>query len=131
MNNGVWLPSNGLIDTLYPQRTATACVQRMHVILRDCDNEMALISDATNTHGRKSEPFKAAVKKLEACQRRRVTEFTTIEARCGPAQAAYKSCLAELGPGASGKEYTCLPVLHSFLDCAERALNPGQGSTST
>lgn len=95
-------------------------ISRMHCILRDCDAELRDVSDAANTHGRKSEQFAAAGKRLGACQRRRYADLDAIEARCGPSQDAFRVCIQEHG---GRQEHQCLRYLHPFLDCAERALN--------
>lgn len=92
----------------------------MHCILRDCDAELRDVSDAANTHGRKSEQLIAAGKRLELCQRRRYADLDAIEAHCGPSQEAFRACIQERG---GGREHHCLRYLHPFLDCAERALN--------
>ena len=98
-------------------------VRRMHCIFPSCDDEFRDLSSAINLHGRQSEQVKAAALKLDACQKRRTRQFTTMESRCGPAQEAYRLCIQEQAKaGNSGREHECLPVLNSFLDCAERAL---------
>ena len=88
-----------------------------------CDDEFCAVSDAINAHGRDSEPFKAAAERLKACQGRRARQMAAIEGRCGPAQEAFRRCVQDTnekkGPG---QEHECLPVLHSFLDCADIAL---------
>jgi hypothetical protein len=101
-------------------------VARMHCIFRDCDAELAAVSDAINTAGKKSEAFTAAAQRLQACQRRRHSQLDIIESSCGTSQEAYRLCVQERG----GREHMCLPVLHSFLDCAERALGDACGGTS-
>ena len=104
-------------------RAFAAAIHRMHCIFKGCDEEFAAVSEAVNTHGKQSEQCRAAAGVLKACQQRRTEHFTIIEAACGPAQETYRSCTAriqmEKGPGF---EHECLPVLHLFLDCAERAL---------
>ena len=92
-------------------------IQRMHSILHDCDDELLGISDAANTHGQQSEQFASAFRRLEACQRRRANLLRCIEADCGPSQDDFRACCQEKGEGPQ-----CLPVLHKFLDCAERAV---------
>lgn len=101
-----------------------SAIQRMHRIFRDCDDEFRVVSDAINTHGKKSQEFVAAAKALKACQQRRVAQFNMIEAQCGPAQETYRTCVAKQhASGRAGREHECLPVLHTFIDCAERALS--------
>ena len=108
-------------------RAFAQAISRMHCIFRDCDAEFRELSDAINQHGRKSEEFTAAANKLQQCQQRRTTDFTAIEARCGPAQEAYRLCVqrvhSSVESDSAGAEHACLPVLHIFLDCAQAALD--------
>ena len=97
-------------------------IQRMHNIFRSCDAEFTNLSEAVNTHGKKSAETKAAAAELQTCQRRREFEFAAIETRCGPAQYEYQKCAERVQQSGVGRESQCLPVLHSFIDCAERAL---------
>ena len=97
-------------------------IQRMHNIFRACDAEFRDLSEAANEHGRKSEQCKEAALRLQACQQRRTREFSLIEASCGPAQEAYRLCVEQTRGTTADAEYQCLPVLHTFIDCAERAL---------
>ena len=84
-------------------------------------DEFKALSDSANVHGRKSDEFKAAALKLQACQQRRTRQLGAIEARCGPAQEAYRLCIEKIT--ADGRsDVQCLPVLHTFLDCADSAL---------
>ena len=62
----------------------------------------------------------SAGKQLEACQKRRIRQFHIIEAVCGPAQGGYGECVRDKG---SARAVECLPLLQTFLDCAERALD--------
>ena len=94
-------------------------IARMHSIFRDCDCEFAVLSDAANVYGRTSDQYKTAARSLDACQRRRTTQFHIIEACCGPAQGGYADCVREKG---AGREHECLSVLHAYLDCADKAL---------
>ena len=96
-------------------------IHRMHCIFKDCDDEFRELSEAANDHGKQSERFKTAGLRLQTCQQRRIRQFSEIEARCGPAQEAYRLC-TQREENKGGLEYQCLPVLHSYLDCAERAL---------
>ena len=41
-------------------------IARMHCIFKDCDDEFRQLSAAVNTHGKESEQFKAAAKRLRA-----------------------------------------------------------------
>ena len=91
----------------------------MHKIFRACDDEFTALSTAANTHGKESEQFKAAACKLALCQERRTKEFNIMEACCGPPQEEYKRC-TQRDKGTSAHD--CLPFLHSYLDCAEKAL---------
>uniref|UniRef100_A0A7S0IP74 IMS import disulfide relay-system CHCH-CHCH-like Cx9C domain-containing protein n=1 Tax=Calcidiscus leptoporus TaxID=127549 RepID=A0A7S0IP74_9EUKA len=102
-------------------------ISRMHRIFRDCDGEFRRVSDAVNSHGRKSEQFAAAAEQLHACQRRREKQMAFIETRCGPAQGAFRICIEGIHENGAGDERQCLPVLHTFLDCAERALDADVG----
>ena len=106
-------------------------IQRMHCIFKDCDSEFCDLSDAVNTHGKQSEAFKLAAQRLQACQRRRERQLASIEGACGPAQDGYRLCVQHIkASGQQGHEHDCLPVLHDFLDCAERTLASG-GERST
>lgn len=100
-------------------------IERMHCILKGCDDEFMAVSDTANANGRASAEFKAAAQRLAACQQRRHDEFSTIESICGPAQGAFKLCVQD---AAKGREHECLPVLHAFLDCSERALHDKSSS---
>ena len=99
-------------------------IARMHCIFKSCDDEFAVLSEARNIHGRESDAYKAAAVKLDACQRRRIVQFQAIEARCGPAQGGYGQCVKDKG---ADKAHECLPVLQTFLDCAERAVDNDKG----
>lgn len=111
------------VDHVSPEGKAFAhAIKRMHHIFRDCDDEFRALSGAANEHGRKSEECKAAALRLQACQERRTREFTLIEKRCGPAQEAYRLCVEQTRGTSADAEFKCLPVLHSFIDCADRAL---------
>lgn len=105
-------------------------IQRMHCIFKDCDSEFCDLSDAVNTHGKQSEAFKLAAQRLQACQRRRERQLASIEGACGPAQDGYRLCVQHIKASGQGHEHDCLPVLHDFLDCAERTLARG-GERST
>jgi hypothetical protein len=105
-------------------------IQRMHCIFKDCDSEFCDLSDAVNTHGKQSEAFKLAAQRLQACQRRRERQLASIEGACGPAQDGYRLCVQHIKASGQGHEHDCLPVLHDFLDCAERTLASG-GERST
>ena len=94
-------------------------ISRMHCILKGCDAEFANLSEMANLHGSDSEQYAAAARKLAACQRRRAEGFHAIETHCGPAQGGYGDCIREKG---AERSIECLPVLQSFLDCAERTL---------
>mmetsp|Transcript_7474 Transcript_7474/g.12680 ORF Transcript_7474/g.12680 Transcript_7474/m.12680 type:complete len:137 (-) Transcript_7474:287-697(-) len=96
---------------------------RMHGIFRDCGEELRDVSDAVNIYGRNSEEFKKAAQRLELCQQRRSIQLSAIEALCGPSQAAFGACIQQ---ASAGREHECLHTLHTFLDCAERALNDAQ-----
>ena len=93
--------------------------QRMHSILRDCDEEFRIMSDTANEYGRKSEQFTTAVANLDACQRRRANDLTSIERHCGPSQEAFRLCIQQ---NSNGRESLCLAILQEFLDCADDAL---------
>ena len=97
-------------------------IHRMHCIFKGCDDEFQELSGALNDHGKQSEHYEAAGRRLQACQQRRTRQFTDIEAHCGPAQEAYRIC-TQREENRNGQEYRCLPVLHSYLDCAEQALH--------
>lgn len=105
-------------------------IHRMHCIFKDCDSEFCDLSDAVNTHGKQSEAFKLAAQRLQACQRRRERQLASIEGACGPAQDGYRLCVQHIKASGQGHEHDCLPVLHDFLDCAERTLASG-GERST
>jgi hypothetical protein len=105
-------------------------IQRMHCIFKGCDSEFCDLSDAVNTHGKQSEAFKLAAQRLQACQRRRERQLASIEGACGPAQDGYRLCVQHIKASGQGHEHDCLPVLHDFLDCAERTLASG-GERST
>ena len=105
-------------------------IQRMHCIFRDCDSEFCDLSEAVNTHGKQSEAVKLAAQRLHACQRRRERQLASIESACGPAQDGYRLCVERMKASGQGHEHDCLPVLHDFLDCAERTLASG-GERST
>jgi hypothetical protein len=105
-------------------------IQRMHCIFKGCDSEFCDLSDAVNTHGKQSEAFKLAAQRLQACQRRRERQLASIEGACGPAQDGYRLCVQHIKASGQGHEHDCLPVLHDFLDCAERTLSSG-GERST
>ena len=104
-----------------PGEQFAEAVSRMHCIFRDCDDEFRALSSAANTHGKQSEQFKAAGALLASCQERRTREFAIMERACGPPQEEYKLCTQQ-SENASGREHQCLPLLHMYLDCAERAL---------
>ena len=118
------LPDGTLVGEQSEESAAFAtAIQRMHHMFRDCDKEFVALSEAINEHGRNSAAFSAAAQQLKACQQRRTDEFGCIEARCGPAQEAYRQCIQQLQESGKGhEEQQCLPVLHAFLDCSERAL---------
>ena len=104
-----------------PDAQFAEAIERMHNIFRDCDGEFRILSKAANTDGRDSDAFKAAAAYLQKCQRRRMEEFHLMETECGPAQESYKQCT--MRPENAGASHRCLPVLHAYLDCAERALH--------
>ena len=111
-------------DTSEAGRAFAATVARMHSIFPSCDCEFRDLSDAVNTHGKKSSEFAAAAERLKACQKRRTQQFTEIESKCGPAQESYRLCVERIRKeGNAGSEHLCLPVMQTFLDCAERALD--------
>ena len=115
------LPDGTIVGERSKEGEAFAkAIARMHCIFRDCDEEFASLSEAANTHGKQSEEYKAAGKQLEACQKRRIRQFHIIEAVCGPAQGGYGECVRDKG---SARAVECLPLLQTFLDCAERALD--------
>ena len=64
----------------------------------------------------------AAAVLLQRCQERRTKEFNIMERCCGPAQEEYKVC-TQRTENRGGREHQCLPVLHAYLDCAEKALS--------
>jgi hypothetical protein len=95
-----------------------AAIRRMHCLAPDCDDELRRASECANVHGQQSPEFAAAYARLGACQTRRGNQLAAIEARCGPSQDAFKTCLQEHGTTTAAE---CLPKLHAFLDCAEHA----------
>ena len=105
--------------TIVADEAFAKAVARMHCIFKSCDAEFSELSDAANTHGKQSEQYKAAAERLSFCQQRRTTQFHAIEAKCGPAQGGYGECVRERG---ADRAHECLPVLQSFLDCAEGAV---------
>ena len=119
----------GSATSKQPDEQFAEAIQRMHNIFRDCDGEFRNLSAAANTHGKESNECRAAADALQRCQRRRVGEFQIMEARCGPAQEAYKLCTQM--PENQGRAFRCLPVLHAYLDCAEEALRQPQAAAGT
>ena len=111
---------NAISDASAGRAYAEACA-RMHTLHPNCEEEFRDLSEAVNAHGRSSAVCTAAAAKLRACNLRRDARFDAMTARCGPAQEAFRVC-AQRAKEAGHHEATCLPVLHSFLDCAERAL---------
>ena len=109
-------------------RAFAQAISRMHCIFRGCDGEFAALSEAINAHGKQSAQCKDAAQALQVCQRRRTEQFQLIESTCGPAQETFRKCTAsKLAEKGAGHEHECLPVLHTFLDCAERALQDRAG----
>ena len=103
-------------------RAFAQAISRMHCIFRGCDDEFVALSEAANTHGKQSEQFSKAAETLSECQQRRIRQFGQIEAACGPAQEAYKLC-TQRPENSAGREHQCLPILHAYLDCAEKSLS--------
>ena len=99
-----------------------AAIRRMHHIFHSCDPEFHEVSQAVNLHGKTSDTFRAAAEQLQQCQRHREWQMSRIESTCGPPQDQYKLCVQRIKESGRGHESQCLPALHAFIDCAERAL---------